>query len=190
MVQRHRGPNSAGRARCASAKRRSPHNSNAVHWRCNRRFQRQHRDIVKSAGKVQFRFTIHKQNAIKKCISDSAVTGTSFLIRVKLDLLHQARSVVDCADQHFEVRDKLRPTTRQAMANADEDTSKSTNSTRAQHSRGQQAWHYWRERSVSRAKRAMDLAFSTALKRSKPVPSLYTALARSTTPSALQRGAA
>ena len=163
MVQRHRGPNPAGRARCASAKRRNPHNSNAVHWRCNRRFQRQHRDIVKSAGKVQFRFTIHKQNAIKKCISDSAVTGTSFLIRVKLDLLHQARSVVDCADQHFEVRDKLRPTKSQAMANADEDTRKSTNSTRAQHSRGQhsRALHAGAKRGERKARHRLGLLHSS-----------------------------
>ena len=77
------------------------------------------------------------------------------------------------------------------MANADEDTSKSTNSTRAQHSTGgSTAGHYMRERSVASAKRAMDLAFSTDLKRSKPTPSAYTALARSTTPSDLQRKAA
>lgn len=154
MVQRHRGPNLAGRARSASDKRRSPHNSNAVYWRCNRRFQRKHCDIVKSAGKVQFRFTIHKQNAIKKCISDSAATGISFLIRVKLDLLHQARSVVDCADQHFEVRDKLRPTKSQAMANADEDTRKSTNSTRAQHSR---ALHAGAKRGERKARHGLGL---------------------------------
>ena len=38
-----------------------------------------------------------------------------------------------------------------------------------------------------RAKRAIERAFSWALKRSKPTPSTYTALARRTTPSALSR---
>ena len=90
------------------------------------------------------------------------MTGTSFLIRVKLDLLHQARSVVDCADQHFEVRDKLRPTTRQAMANTDEDTSKSTNSTRAQHST---ALHAGAKRGERKARHGLGLLHrSEALK--------------------------
>jgi hypothetical protein len=61
------------------------------------------------------------------------------LIRIKLDLLHQARSVVDCADQYFEVRHKLGPVTRQATENTDEDTRKSTDSKRAQHKRGQRS---------------------------------------------------
>jgi hypothetical protein len=125
------------------------------------------------------------QNETPKIAPDSSIA-----LRVELHFSHQPCSFIDCTNQHPQMRHQIRHGKRVRKAFR---ASHAITQPQRQHKTVHNACStatpaYCRARRVFRANRANDFAFSTALNRSKPTPSLYTADASRTTPSSLQNG--